>query len=226
MDAKASKKKIKGSTKNLELAVFDKRGKEVEKVKLDEFVFDGHISVALIHQAVTTYLANQRKGLAKVKTRGEVRGGGRKPWRQKGTGRARVGSIRSPLWRGGGVTFGPQPRSYYKDLPKKMKAVALKSALNDKLQNDQILILKDFKLDSHKTKELAKIMQNLKLEGKKVRVVIEKIEDNSKLASRNLEKVLLSKASDVHTAEVIDCKKLILTKGALVEVQERVKKCL
>ncbi len=226
MSAKAAKRKTKESTKSLELAVFDKRGKEVERVKLDEGVFDGKISTALIHQAVTTFLANQRKGLAKAKTRGKVSGGGVKPWRQKGTGRARVGSIRSPIWRGGGVTFGPQPHSYHKDLPKKMKAVALKSALNDKLQNEQIVILEDLKLNSHKTKDLAKIMQNLKLANDKVRLVAERIENNSKLASRNLEKVFLSKASDVNTAEVVDCKKLVLTKGALAEVQERVKKCL
>jgi large subunit ribosomal protein L4 len=226
MNAKMSKKSTKKAVVNLELGVFDNRGKEVEKLKLDGQVFDGKVSQALIHQAVTAYLANQRKGLAAAKTRGQVRGGGTKPWRQKGTGRARVGSIRSPLWEGGGVTFGPSPRSYYKELPKKMKVTALKSALNAKLANAQIVILSDLTLSSHKTKEFTKIMQNLKLGGQKVRVVVEKIENNPKLACRNLERIGLSKASDIHTTDVVNCKKLVLTKRALIEVQERVKKCL
>ena len=223
MNAKASKKSEKI---NLKLGVFNARGKEVEKIELDGQVFDGTVKPTLIHQAVTAYLANQRKGLASAKTRGKVRGGGTKPWRQKGTGRARVGSIRSPLWKGGGVTFGPQPRSYYKELPKRMKVVALKSALNLKLKNDQILILEGLVLDSHKTKDFAKIVSNLKLADQRVRVVVEQIENNSKLAARNLQKVSLSKASDVHTTDIMDCKKLVLTKGALSQIQERVKKCL
>ena len=210
----------------LRLPVLSAQGKEVEQIELEKRVFDGKISEALIHQAVVTYLANQRKGLASTKTRGEVRGGGIKPWRQKGTGRARVGSIRSPLWRGGGVTFGPKPHSYYKDLPQKMKTMALKSALNAKLRDKEILILSDLKVASHKTKDFSKIVKSLKLDGVKVRVVVEKLESNLKLATRNIKKVLLAKASDVHATEVVDCKRLVLTKSALRDVEERVKKCL
>ena len=152
---KKLRKKASIAPENLSLPVLSTQGKKVEQIELEKRVFDGKISEALIHQAVVTYLANQRKGLASAKTRGEVRGGGIKPWRQKGTGRARVGSIRSPLWRGGGVTFGPKPHSYYKDLPQKMKAMALKSALNAKLRDKEILILSDLKVVSHKTKDFS-----------------------------------------------------------------------
>lgn len=240
MSAKATSKKrgVKKSTKkkvgkkatvianSLSLPVLNTQGKEVEQIELEKRVFDGKISEALIHQAVVAYLANQRKGLASTKTRGEVRGGGIKPWRQKGTGRARVGSIRSPLWRGGGVTFGPKPHSYYKDLPQKMKTMALKSALNAKLRDKEILIISDLKLASHKTKDFFKIAKNLKLDLVKVRVVVDKLESNLKLATGNMKKVLLAKASDVHATEIIDCKRLVLTKNALRDVEERIKKCL
>ena len=226
MSAKRAVKSKKSEHKSLELDVLDIQGKKVEKIELDAKIFDGKVSPALVHQAVTAYLANQRTGLAAAKTRGKVRGGGAKPWRQKGTGRARVGSIRSPLWRGGGVTFGPQPRSYNKDLPKKMKLVALKSALNSKLKDDQILIIRELSLGTYKTKELAKIISKLKLNEEKIRFVLEKIENNPKLACRNIDKATLVRASDVSATEVVDCKRLVLTKAALAAVQERVKKCL
>jgi len=227
---KSVKKKALGKTivvpKSLSLPVLSIQGKEVEQIELEKRIFDGKISEALIHQAVVTYLTNQRKGLASTKTRGDVRGGGIKPWRQKGTGRARVGSIRSPLWRGGGVTFGPKPHSYYKDLPQKMKTMALKSALNAKLRDKEILIISDLKVTSYKTKDFSKIVKSLKLDGVKVRVVVEKLEPNLKLATGNIKKVLLAKASDVHATEIIDCKRLVLTKNALRDVEARIKKCL
>lgn len=226
MNPRVSKKSTKKEVKSLTLEVFDIKGKGVEAIELDPKVFDGVVIPSLMHQAVTAYLANQRAGLATAKTRGKVRGGGTKPWRQKGTGRARVGSIRSPIWRGGGVTFGPQPRSYHKDLPKKMKASALKSALNAKLNSEQITVLKDLSLNSHKTKELVKVIGNLKLNGQKIKLVVEKIENNSKLACRNLDKVSLIRASDVCTAQVLDCKRVVVTKDALTTIQARVKKCL
>lgn len=226
----AKKKIVKKSTKKAssdsELAVFDTKGKEIEKVKLDKDVFDGKVNAALIQQAVVAYLANQRKGLAATKTRGKVSGGGAKPWRQKGTGRARVGSNRSPIWRGGGTTFGPSPRSYYQNMPKKMRALALKSALNAKLRDKQILIINDLAVSSPKTKDFVKTVFGLKLANQKVRFAVESLENNLKLATRNIKKVLLAKASDMHTIEVVDCKKLILTKKALRQVEERVKKCL
>ena len=120
------------------VVIIDKTGKKVDTITLNEKVFDGRVNEALLHQAITMYLANQRQGSAKVKQRAEVRGGGRKPWRQKGTGRARAGSIRSPLWRGGGVTFGPKPKDWHYQLPKKVKRLALLSSLNAKLNEDSI----------------------------------------------------------------------------------------
>lgn len=223
MTPKLGKKHTKKDALNLELNIVNIRGKEVEKVKLDNRVFDGKINPSLMHQAVVTYLANQRKGLACAKTRGEVRGGGRKPWRQKGTGRARVGSIRSPIWRGGGVTFGPRPHSFRKDLPKKMRILALKSAFNAKLKDEQILILSELVMDSHKTKDFSKIIDKLKLNKGRVRFVVEKIENNLKLATRNIKTVFIARASDINAKEVIDCKRLVLTKEALKKVQERIK---
>lgn len=227
---KSIKRKVSNKTvvkpSSLSLPVLSIQGKEVEQIELEKRVFDGKIREALIHQAVVTYLANQRKGLASSKTRGEIRGGGIKPWRQKGTGRARVGSIRSPLWRGGGVTFGPKPHSYYKDLPQKMRTMALKSALNAKFRDQEILVVSDFKITSHKTKDFSQIVKNLKLDGVKVRLIVEELDSNLKLATGNIKKVLLAKASDVHTTEVIDCKKLVVTKSALRQIEERVKKCL
>ena len=208
------------------LSVLNNKGKEVEKIELDPVVFDGKINNVLIHQAVVTYLAHQRKGLASTKKRGEVSGGGRKPWRQKGTGRARVGSNRSPLWKGGGVTFGPKPRSYDKDLPKKMKVMALKSALNAKLRDKEIVVLDGLELTSNKTKEFAAIIDKLKLNGPRLSFVVDNVTDNMKLSSRNLKKVGLTLAKDVSTYETINCKQLVLTKSALKVVEDRVKKYL
>ncbi|MFH1518988.1 MAG: 50S ribosomal protein L4 [Candidatus Omnitrophota bacterium] len=223
---KASKKTTTVTSDSLSLPVLNLQGKEIERAELAKRVFDGKVSEALIHQAVVTYLANQRKGLASSKTRGEVSGGGKKPWRQKGTGRARVGSIRSPIWRGGGITFGPKPRSYYRNLPQKMRTLALKSALNAKFRDQEILILSDLKVDSHKTKEFYKIVKSLSLYGVKVRLVVEKIEPNLKLATNNIKKVLLARACDIHATEVVDCKRLVLTKNALREIENRVTRCL
>ncbi len=220
-------KKVKPiKTFETSLKVFNLKGKEVDKYGLDKQVFDGKVSPQLMHQAVVTYLANQRQGSASTKKRGEVRGGGTKPWRQKGTGRARVGSIRSPLWRGGGVTFGPKPRSFRQDLPKKMKALALKSALNQKNLVGAILILEGLKVDSAKTKNMAGVLKGLKLSQEKVRFVVERVDSNLKLATRNLKKASLIKASDVNALEVINCKRLVATKQALKEIEIRVKKCL
>ena len=226
MKQKMKTKSTKIEFKSLELDVLNTKGESVEKTKLDETIFDGKINPNLMHQAVVTYLANKRSGLACTKTKGEVRGGGRKPWRQKGTGRARVGSNRSPLWRGGGVTFGPKPHSFNKDLPKKMKLLALKSSLNVKMHEEKIIVLNELTSVSPKTKDFVKIINNLKLDKDKIRLVLVSVENNIKLGSSNLEKVLLCRADDVNTIDVLNCKKLIITKDALKVVQERVKKCL
>ncbi len=224
--AKTAKKKSDKQSLNLNLAVLNTQGKKVGDLDVDAKVFDGRVNMSLMHQAVVIYLANQRKGLAKAKTRGEVSGSGAKPWRQKGTGRARFGSIRNPVWRGGGVSFGPKNRCYYKNLPKQMKALAVKSALNTKLKDDQLLLLDSLKLSSHKTKKFSEIVAKLKLNNQKARFVVEELEDNLKLATGNIAKVEIAKASNLHVAEILDCNKLVLTKNALRIVEERVKKCL
>ncbi|MBU1112846.1 MAG: 50S ribosomal protein L4 [Candidatus Omnitrophica bacterium] len=222
---KAKSPKVE-SDKALSLGVLNIDGKKVSQFDLDPEVFDGTINMQLMHQAVVIYQGNQRMGLASSKTRGDVSGGGKKPWRQKGTGRARFGSSRNPVWRGGGVAFGPKPHSFYKDMPKKMKALALKSALNAKLRDAEIMVLEEVPLVSHKTKKLAEIIKKLKLNQEKVRLVVKDLENNLKLASNNLAKLKVSQALNIPTIDVLDCKRLVMTKDALKTVEERIKKCL
>lgn len=210
----------------MDIGILNTQGKEVAKIKLDALVFDGKINSELMHQAVVAYLSNQRTGLACTKTRGEVSGGGRKPWRQKGTGRARVGSTRSPLWRKGGITFGPKPHSFYKDLPKRMKILALKSALNSKLNDDEMLVLDSVKLVSHKTKDFFAIVKKLKLADSRIRLIVDELDSNLKLSCRNLANVEVEVAKNLNTYCALDCKKLIFTKSALEGIQERIKKWL
>lgn len=205
------------------LKVLNTKGDKIKNIELDEKVFDGKINALLIQQAVVAYLANQRKGLASAKTRGEVSGGGRKPWRQKGTGRARAGSIRSPLWKKGGVVFGPKPHSFRKDLPKKMKLLAFKSALNAKLKDEEILLLDKIALATPKTKEFIEILNNLNLKGIKTRLVVSAADANIKRASRNISNLDIQTAKSLTTIEVVDCKKIVFTCDAIKEVEERCK---
>ncbi|MDD5042924.1 MAG: 50S ribosomal protein L4, partial [Candidatus Omnitrophica bacterium] len=153
----------KKTTEEFTLPIYNSEGKEVDTVKLDREVFDGSQNKDSLYQAINSYRANQRKGLASTKTRGEVSGGGRKPWKQKGTGRARVGSSRSPLWKHGGVVFGPHPRDFSYSIPQKIKSLALKTALNAKLKENNFLVLDEFKLDEPKTKSAMKVLSSLKL---------------------------------------------------------------
>jgi large subunit ribosomal protein L4 len=210
----------------MKVGVLDIHGKKKGSLELDSFVFDGKVRDALMHQAVVAYLANQRKGLASTKTKGEVKGSGRKPWRQKGTGRARFGTSRNPVWRGGGVAFGPKPHSYNKALPKKMKTQALKSALNVKLRDEEMIVLDAIAVDSPKTKEFVKISNDLKITGDKIRLVVEKLDKNLVLSLRNIAKTQIIEAANLNTYEALDCKKLIFTKEALANVTGRIKKCL
>jgi large subunit ribosomal protein L4 len=210
----------------MNLDVLNTQGKNSGSFVLDPLVFDGKINHELMHQAVVIYLSNQRKGLASTKTRGQVRGGGKKPWRQKGTGRARAGSIRSPLWRKGGTIFGPKPHSFYKELPKRMKVLALKSALNAKLNDNELFVLEALKIDSPKTKSFFAILKNLKVDTERVRFVIDSVDDNLKLACRNIERVRVDIDSNLNTHDALDCKKIVFTKNALQATQERVKKWL
>lgn len=212
------------------LPIYNTEGKQVDTVKLDEKIFDGKVNTAVMHQAICAYRANQRKGLASTKTMGEVSGGGRKPWRQKGTGRARVGSIRSPLWRHGGVIFGPHPRDFSYVIPQKIKASALKSSLNAKIKENNFMVLDEFLLGKTKTKEAVNIFSNLKLNPRKektsynVLLVLDKIDDNLRRSLRNLDFLHANNARDVNTYEVLAYRKLIITKSGLSELTNRLKK--
>lgn len=211
--------------KEVSLPIYNSEGKEIDTVKLDSAVFDGVINDAAIYQAVSAFRANQRKGLAATKTRGEVSGGGRKPWKQKGTGRARVGSTRSPLWRHGGVIFGPHPRDFSYTIPSKIKKIALKSALCAKLCENNFMVLEDFKLDKPKTKEAVKVLSKLKVDSlKKVLLLLDKIDGGVRLALKNIVFLNFNSAKDTYAYEVLDSKKLIITKEALNELTKRLKK--
>ncbi|MBI4972546.1 MAG: 50S ribosomal protein L4 [Candidatus Omnitrophica bacterium] len=225
MPRRSSEKKIENK-EPVSLPIYSMEGREVDSLKLEPGIFNGEINTALMHRAVVAYLANQRKGLASTKTMGEVSGGGRKPWRQKGTGRARVGSIRSPLWRHGGVIFGPHPRSFRKEIPVKMRNAALRSALCAKIKEDNFLILDSLKLDAPKTKNLVGILNNLKINFKtypkqNVLLLLSKLEPNLYLAGRNLKRVSINQAKDTHAYEVLAAQKLIITKEGLTDLTQR-----
>jgi len=217
------------------LPIYNTEGKEIDSLKLDQGIFDGRVNADAIHQAVLAYRAGQRKGLASTKTMGEVSGGGRKPWKQKGTGRARVGSIRSPLWRHGGVIFGPHPRDFSYSIPIKIKKLALKSSLNAKINENNFIVLDSFKIEKPKTKEAVQIFSNLKmnpLKGKKgskaktltALLLLDKLDKNLKLALRNIEFLTVDRAQDTHAYEVLAANKLIITKEGLHELTNRLKK--
>jgi large subunit ribosomal protein L4 len=211
----------------LTLPVYNQEGKEAGSIKLNASVFDGKVNSDAIHQAVNEYRANQRCGLAATKTRGEVSGGGKKPWKQKGTGRARVGSSRSPLWRHGGVIFGPHPRDFSYSIPKKIKLLALKSSLNAKVKENNLIVLEDLKLSSSKTKEAAGVFVNLKVVGpkaKSVLLLLKKSEGNIDLTLRNIGFLDVNLARLTHTYEIMSHRKLIITKDGLEELIDRLKK--
>ena len=195
-------------------------GKKIGEIELNNNLFDAKINRHIVHQIVKRYLAGKRRGTASTKNRSEVRGGGRKPWKQKGTGRARAGSIRSPLWVGGGVIFGPENRDYSYPIPKKMRLVALKSILSDKAKNNDIVILDNLEIKEGKTKEIINIFNNLNLDSKKILIVIDKEDELIKRAVNNLEGVMVITANKINTYELINYKKIIITKDALKVIEE------
>ncbi len=213
----------------ISLPLYNIEAKEIDKVGLEPDVFDGQINHDVLYQAVLMYRANQRKGIASTKTRGEVSGGGRKPYRQKGTGRSRVGSIRSPLWRSGGVVFGPHPRNYSYCLPHKIKIQALKSSLNAKLKENCLLVLNELKLSSPKTKEIIKILSNLeplmpdKKKQKCLVLLVDKIDKNLMQAGNNINYLDIGIARNINALQVLKARELIVTKEALRPLTERIK---
>lgn len=195
------------------------QGEKIGEVELSDEIFGTEIRHDVMHRAVVNYLANQRLGTASTLTRAEVSGGGRKPWRQKGTGRARHGSIRSPLWRKGGITFGPKQRSFKYSLPKKIKRLALKSALSAKVADSELIVLDQLKFDTPKTKEMIKVLQNLKVQTKALIVLVEKDKGVEKSAS-NIPGVMTTYVNTLNVYDILNHDNLILTKEALERLEE------
>lgn len=201
------------------VAVYNISGAQVGEIELADTVFGIEPNKHVLHDAVVMQLASMRQGTHKVKTRSEVSGGGRKPWKQKGTGRARQGSIRSPQWKGGGTVFGPTPRSYAYKLPKKVRRLAIKSALSSKVLAEQIIVLDQLTMNSPKTKEFAAILNNLNVDRKAL-VVVPEYNDNVALSARNIPSVKLVAADGVNVYDVLRHEKLIITKDAVQKVEE------
>ena len=187
----------------LQAAAFTALGTPREQVKLPTEVFDGIVNMPVMHRVVTAYLANQREGNAATKTRGFVVGGNQKPWRQKGTGRARQGSIRSPLWPGGGTVFGPQPRSYDQTVPKKMRALARRSAFNARARENSVFVIDRFTYEAPKTKVLAALLQRMGVDGQKVLILTDGPKPNVYLSGRNMQRVQVLPYSDVSTYHLL-----------------------
>ncbi|MEC0243934.1 50S ribosomal protein L4 [Paenibacillus dokdonensis] len=201
------------------VSVFNVSGSQVEELELSDAVFGITPNVHVLNQAVLLQRASLRRGTHKVKGRSEVRGGGRKPWKQKGTGRARQGSIRSPQWKGGGTVFGPTPRSYSFKLPKKVRRLAIKSALSSKVIDNNIIVLDALALTTPKTKEFASILNNLKVERKAL-IVAPSYDDNVALSARNIPGVKFVAADGINVLDVLMYDKLIITKEAVQKVEE------
>jgi len=201
------------------LTVYDMQGKKIGEI---DSLFNGKVNPALMAQAVQMYLANKRCGLASTKTRGEVSGGGKKPWRQKGTGRARAGSIRSPLWRHGGVVFGPHPRNFHYGLSPKIRNAALLSALNEKNNQELILVLDKIALPQAKSKELKKLLDGLKIK-EKVLFIFNKMQEDFQKAARNIPTVAMAMASGLNALDVLKAKKIVFSRDALDFIAGRLK---
>jgi len=198
--------------------VLNREGSAVGEVELKDELFSARINVPLMHQAVRVYLASQRRGTHSVKKRGEVAGGGKKPWRQKGTGRASFGSSRNPVWRGGGVAFGPTPRDYAIAMPRKMRRAALFSALSSKLADNNLIVVDELNFDAPRTKEMARVLKNLSAEN--ALLVLPPAADNALLSARNLPGVTAVAFDSINTYNVLYHHKVVLTKEALASFEE------
>lgn len=201
------------------VTIYKTDGSEAGQMMLNDDIFACEVNETVLHEVVVAQLANRRQGTQSAKTRAEVRGGGIKPWRQKGTGRARQGSIRAPQWKGGGVVFAPKPRSYNKKVNKQVKYLAMASALSAKLAADELVLLENTELAAPKTKEVVKVMKNLGIEGKVLFVTGEKDELFLR-ASRNIEGVQTSNTGELNVYDILNCSKLVLTVEAVKKVEE------
>jgi len=201
-------------------AVFDKEGNKVDTLVLKEEIFCQKPNLSAMHQYVKVYLANQRQGTVRRKTRAEVSGGGAKPWRQKGTGRARAGSNTSPIWVGGGRAFPPQMRDYYSDLPKKMKRTALLSSFSDLAADNRVKIVKEFNLEKPKTKTVVELFNKMKIGGTKILFLSEGKYENLYKSCRNIKDLVVKRACLVNPYDLLNCDYLVLTQKALESLTE------
>ena len=200
------------------VAVYNMQGQQVDSIELNDAVFGVEVNEHLVHMAVVTQLANMRQGTQKAKTRSEVSGGGRKPWRQKGTGHARQGSIRAPQWKGGGVVFAPVPRDYSMSMNKKERRAALKSALTSRVEAGKLIVLDELALSEIKTKEFQKVMDALKLQ--KALFVLDNVDKNVILSARNIEGVKTTQVGTLNTYDVMKYSTVVLTKQAVSNIEE------
>ena len=201
-----------------EVSVLNMEGNEVEKLNLNDGIFGVEINEHLVHLAVVSQLANNRQGTQSAKTRSEVRGGGRKPWRQKGTGHARQGSIRAPHWTGGGVVFAPKPREYSKKLNKKERRLALKSALTSRVNENKFIVVDEFKFDDVKTKNVANMLNNLNV--KKALVIMGDKNDNLILSARNIPGVKTALTSTINVYDILKYDTVVVSKEAVANIEE------
>ncbi len=200
------------------VSVYNMEGKEVGSIELNDAVFGVEVNEHLVHMAVVSQLANKRQGTQSAKTRSEVSGGGKKPWRQKGTGHARQGSTRAPQWTGGGTVFAPKPRDYSFKMNRKEKRAALFSALSSKVADNKIIVVDEFKLDEIKTKKFVEVMNNLKVN--KALVVVEEDNKNVVLSGRNIPTVKVEANNEINTYDVVKYDTLVVTKAAVEKIQE------
>ena len=200
------------------VAVYNMEGKEVDKIELNDSIFGVEINEHLVHMAVLQQLANKRQGTQKAKTRSEVRGGGRKPWRQKGTGNARQGSTRSPQWTGGGVVFAPTPRDYSFKLNKKEKRAALKSALTSRVVENKFVVVDELKLDEIKTKKFVEVLKNLNVE--KALVVLNDMDEKVIASAANIPTVKTTQTNELNVFDVLKYDTVVVTKAAVATIEE------
>lgn len=201
------------------LAVLDKAGKKVSDLELNESIFAIEPNESAMHLMVVSYLANQRQGTQSTRTRSEVAGGGKKPWRQKGTGRARQGSTRAPQWTHGGIALGPKPRAYGIDVNKKVKRLAMKSALSAKVAANEMIVLDDFGLDAIKTKDVAAVLAAVKAD-KKTLIVLPEKDDVVYKSARNLDKTNVTLVSTLNVYDILNCNTIVVLKDAVAKIEE------
>ena len=198
----------------MQVSLKNMEGNEVGSVELSDAIFAVNINTTVMHQALVRQLANRRLGTHKTKTRSEVRGGGRKPWRQKGTGRARQGTIRAPQWRGGGTVFGPSPRSYSQNMPRKMRRIALRSALSVKAQEDQIVVLDEVQMSAPRTRDMASMLEALDVERSAL-LLLPEADSNIELSARNLPNVRILRASYLNVRDLLGYGTIVIPQDVL-----------